>query len=129
MRATDGSGTAGAQFLPEYDEAVNAPFVFGSGVAGGMKLVQYFKLIYFFYGVIITVAPMVVAYLFAKHVLKMSLLNNLGSIAGGMTSTPALGALINEAETDDVASAYAATYPVALISLVICSQFLILLLS
>ena len=104
-------------------------FLFGSGVAGGMKLVQYFKLIYFFYGVIITVAPMVVAYLFAKHVLKMSLLNNLGSIAGGMTSTPALGALINEAETDDVASAYAATYPVALISLVICSQFLILLLS
>ena len=38
-------------------------FLFGSGVAGGMKLVQYFKLIYFFYGVIITVAPMVVAYL------------------------------------------------------------------
>ena len=72
---------------------------------------------------------MVVGYLFAKHVLKMSLLNNLGSIAGGMTSTPAPVALINEAETDDVASAYAATYPVALIALVICSQFLILLLS
>ena len=72
---------------------------------------------------------MVVAYLFAKHVLKMSLLNNLGSIAGGMTSTPALSALINEAETDDVASVYAATYLVALIALVICSQFLILLLS
>ena len=72
---------------------------------------------------------MVVGYLFAKHVLKMSLLNNLGSIAGGMTSTPALSALINEAETDDVASVYAATYLVALIALVICSQFLILLLS
>ena len=72
---------------------------------------------------------MVVGYLFAKHVLKMSLLNNLGSIAGGMMSTPALGALINEAETDDVASVYAVTYLVALIALVICSQFLILLLS
>ena len=104
-------------------------FLFGSGVAGGMKLVQYFKLIYFFYGVIITVLPMVVGFLFAKHVLKMPLLNNLGSIAGGMTSTPALGALINEAETDDVASAYAATYPIALIGVVICSQFLVLLLS
>ena len=104
-------------------------FLVGAGVAGGMKLVQYFKLIYFFYGVIITVLPMVVGFLFAKHVLKMPLLNNLGSIAGGMTSTPALGALINEAETDDVASAYAATYPIALISVVICSQFLVLLLS
>ena len=104
-------------------------FLVGSGVAGGMKLVQYFKLIYFFYGVIITVLPMVVGFLFAKHVLKMPLLNNLGAIAGGMTSTPALGALINEAETDDVASAYAATYPIALISVVICSQFLVLLLS
>lgn len=104
-------------------------FLFGSGVAGGMKLVQYFKLIYFLYGVIITVLPMVVSFLFAKHVLKMPLLNNLGSIAGGMTSTPALGALINEAETDDVASAYAATYPIALIGVVICSQFLVLLLS
>ena len=29
---------------------------------------------------------------------------------------------INETETDDVASAYAATYPIALISVVICSR-------
>ena len=46
-----------------------------------------------------------------------------------MTSTPALGSLIAVAGTDDVASAYTATYPIALFGLVISSQFLILLLS
>ncbi|MBQ2307513.1 MAG: permease, partial [Clostridia bacterium] len=75
-----------------------------------------------------TVIPMIIGFVFAKFVLKLSLLNNLGSITGGMTSTPALGTLINVAGTDDVASAYAATYPIALIAVVLASQFLILLL-
>ncbi len=104
-------------------------FLVGAGVAGGMKFVEYFKWVYFFYGVVITLVPMVVGYLFSKYVLKLSLLNNLGSITGGMTSTPALGSLIAVAGTDDVASSYAATYPIALISVVISSQFLVLLLS
>ena len=67
------------------------------------------------------------SFFFAKYVLKLSLLNSLGSLTGGMTSTPALGTLINTAGTDDVASAYAATYPVALIAVVLVSQFLIIL--
>ena len=41
-----------------------------------------------------------------------------------MTSTPALGTLIRVAGTDDVASAYAATYPVALVMVVLASQFI-----
>ena len=97
-------------------------FLIGAGVAGGAKFVEYFKPIYFVYGVIRTVLPMIVGFLFAKYVLKLSLLNNLGSITGGMTSTPALGTLINVAGTDDVASAYAATYPIALIAVVLISQ-------
>ena len=44
-----------------------------------------------------------------------------------MTSTPALGTLIAVAGTDDVASAYAATYPIALVSVVLASQFLVVL--
>ena len=70
---------------------------------------------------------MIIGYLFAKYVLKLPLLNNLGSITGGMTSTPALGTLINVAGTESVASAYAATYPFALISVVLVSEFLIIL--
>ena len=64
---------------------------------------------------------------FAKYVLKLSLLNNLGSLTGAMTSTPALGTLIGVAKTDDVAAAYAATYPIALIAVVLISQFLVIL--
>ena len=74
-----------------------------------------------------TVIPMIVGFLFAKYVLKLSLLNNLGSITGGMTSTPALGTLINTAGTENVASAYAATYPIALISVVVVSQVLLMI--
>ena len=82
---------------------------------------------YFVYGAIMTIVPLIVGFLFAKYVLKLSLLNNLGSITGGMTSTPALGTLINTAGTEEVASAYAATYPIALIAVVLVSQFLIIL--
>lgn len=102
-------------------------FLMGAGVAGGAKFIEYFKPIYFLYGVFMTLIPMVIGFIFAKYVLKLSLLNNLGSITGGMTSTPALGTLINVAKTEDVAAAYAATYPIALISVVLVSQFLIIL--
>ena len=103
-------------------------FLVGAGIPGGKNFVNYFKVAYFFYGVAMTIVPMVIGFIFARFVLKLSLLNNLGSITGGMTSTPALGTLINVAGTDDVASAYAATYPIALIAVVLVSQFIIILL-
>lgn len=102
-------------------------FLIGAGIPGGAHFVEYFDVMYFVYGVIMTVVPMAIGFLFAKYVLKLSLLNNLGSITGGMTSTPALGTLINTAGTEDVAAAYAATYPIALIAVVLVSQFLIIL--
>ena len=102
-------------------------FLIGAGISGGAKFVQYFDAVYFVYGIILTIIPLILGYLFAKYVLKLSLLNNLGSITGGMTSTPALGTLISTAGTENVASAYAATYPVALISVVLVEQFLIIL--
>lgn len=101
-------------------------FLIGAGVSGGAKFVQYFEPIYFLYGALLTLVPMIIGYVFAKFVLKMPLLNNLGSITGGMTSTPALGTLISVAGTEDVASAYAATYPVALISVVVASKLIIM---
>ncbi|MBE6590935.1 MAG: permease [Ruminococcaceae bacterium] len=102
-------------------------FLVGAGIPGGAEFVENFDVMYFVYGIIMTLFPMVIGFLFAKYVLKLSLLNNLGSITGGMTSTPALGTLINTAGTEDVAGAYASTYPVALIAVVLVSQFLILL--
>lgn len=102
-------------------------FLVGAGVPGGVEFVANFDPMYFVYGIIMTIVPMVFGFFFAKYVLKLSLLNNLGSLTGGMTSTPALGTLISTAKTEDVAAAYAATYPIALIAVVLVSQFLIIL--
>lgn len=102
-------------------------FLVGAGIPGGAEFVENFDAMYFVYGIIMTISPMIIGFLFAKYVLKLSLLNNLGSLTGGMTSTPALGTLIGTAGTEDVAAAYAATYPIALIAVVLVSQFLIIL--
>lgn len=103
-----------------------ALFLIGAGIPGGASFIEYFEPIYFIYGIVITIIPMFVGYFIARVLLKMPMLNALGSITGGMTSTPALGALIRTAETEDVTSSYAAVYPVALICVVLSSQFMIL---
>lgn len=121
------SVTPKASTLKVFRELGLMLFLIGAGVAGGASFVKYFEAVYFLYGIIMTLVPMIVGFLFAKYVLKLSILNNLGSITGGMTSTPALGTLISTAGTENVASAYAATYPVALIAVVIVSQVLILI--
>lgn len=100
-------------------------FLIGAGIAGGASFVKYFRPVYFLYGALMTLVPMFVGYFIATKILKLSLLNSLGSITGGMTSTPALGTLIHVAKTEDVAAAYAATYPIALLVVVLVSQFLI----
>ena len=102
-------------------------FLIGAGIPGGAKFVQYFQPVYFLYGIVITIVPMIIGYIIAKKLLKLPLLNALGSITGGMTSTPALGTLIKTAGTAEVAGSYASTYPIALICVVFASQFLILL--
>ena len=102
-------------------------FLIGAGIGGGARFVAEFKIDYFFYGVAMTIIPMIIGFIFAKYVLKINVLNTLGSITGGMTSTPALGTLIHVAGTEDVASAYAATYPIALVAVVLVSQFIVIL--
>ena len=104
-----------------------ALFLLGAGSQAGAGFVEILKehgVMLFLYGALMTLIPMFIGYFFAVKVLHLNLFNTLGSICGGMTSTPALGTLIRVAETDDVASAYAATYPIALVSVVLASQFI-----
>lgn len=102
-------------------------FLIGAGVPGGVNFISNVKVSYFIYGAIMTLVPMIIGYIFAKYVFKLSIFNNLGSITGGMTSTPALGTLIATTGTDEVASAYAATYPVALVSIVLAVKIIIMI--
>ena len=102
-------------------------FLVGAGVPGGVRFVAAFDWIYIVYGIIMATVPMVLGFVLGKFVFKLSIFNNLGSITGGMTSTPALGSLIAVAGTDDVSSAYAATYPFALVLIVISCNLMVLL--
>ena len=103
-------------------------FLLGAGVEGGAGFLQCLAenggIKLFAVGAVITLFPMLVGFFFARKVLKLDVLNALGSICGGMTSTPALGSLIRVAGTDDVAAAYAATYPFALVCVVLACQFI-----
>lgn len=105
-------------------------FLIAAGVKGGNGFVQYlsqYGISLLLWGVAITLVPMLIGTLLAYKILKICLLNSLGSITGGMTSTPALGSLIKVAGTDDVATSYASTYPIALVCVVLAAQFIVIL--
>ncbi len=121
------------QLLKIFREFGLVLFLLGAGIEGGVQLVEQIQnsqygvmivLYGFIAGVIITLIPMVVGYIFARKICKLPLLSTLGSITGGMTSTPALGTLIAVAGTDDVAGAYASTYPIALVLIVFACQII-----
>ena len=104
-----------------------AMFLIGAGTNAGSGFVEVLQqqgYILFIYGAFMALLPMVVGYMVATKIFKLSLFNYLGSICGDMTSTPALGSLIQLAKSDDVASAYAATYPFALAMVVILTQLI-----
>ncbi len=108
-------------------------FLIGAGVDGGVSLVSEVSkagggmiVVWgLLGGAVMTLTPMIVGFFLGGKLLKLPLLNNLGSITGGMTSTPALGTLINTAETEDVAGAYASTYPIALVLIVLACNLMI----
>ncbi|MCR4427159.1 MAG: permease [Firmicutes bacterium] len=102
-------------------------FLAGAGVAAGhgfAETVATYGWLLFIGGAIVTLVPMLIGFVLATRAFKLSLSDSLGSICGGMTSTPALGALITAAGSDDVAAPYAATYPFALVLVVVVSQAL-----
>ena len=102
-------------------------FLAGAGSEAGQGFVEtisQYGVLLFFQGALVTLVPMLIASFVALKFLKLNLLTVLGSICGGMTSTPALGALVNSTKTEEVAIPYAATYPVGMIMVVFGTQLL-----
>lgn len=100
-------------------------FLAGAGTRAGKGFIETLTAegpVLFLYGAIMAVVPIAVGYVVAAKVFKLRILDVLGSICGGMTSTPALGTLISSAGTDDVTGSYAATYPVALAMIVVMME-------
>lgn len=79
----------------------------------------------FFYGVFMTLLPMIIATLVGKFVFKINFLSLMGTLTGGMTSTPGLSAAESMTETEAPQIAYAAVYPVSLVLVVIIAELLI----
>lgn len=104
-------------------------FLLGSGLDAGkdfVNIIQTYGLNLFIYGAIITLIPMIISYFVMIKIVKLPLIQTLGSICGGMTSTPALGALSQNNDNEEAVTSYAATYPVALIMVVLLVQFIYL---
>lgn len=104
-----------------------ALFLMGAGTEAGkgfLEVLAEHGVMLFVWGAVMTLLPMIVGYLLATKVFKIDVLSALGSICGGMTSTPALGTLISSTKTEAVAISYAVTYPLALVFVVLCCQFI-----
>ena len=68
---------------------------------------------------------LLVAWPVATRLFKMNPLQALGGICGGMTSTPALGAITEKTDAQAPVISYVSAYPVALIFMIIISKILI----
>ena len=73
-------------------------------------------------GAAITVVPMLVAVVVGRLVFKISLLDLLGTITGGMTSTPGLAAADSMVDSNIPSVAYATVYPIAMVFLILFIQ-------
>lgn len=70
-------------------------------------------------GTIVGAVAMMVGFAVGRYVLKINWIMLSGAICGGMTSTPGLGAAIDAVGSDDPAAGYGATYPFALLGMVL----------
>ena len=80
-------------------------------------------------GALVAFVPLIAGFWTARHVMKLNLLQILGGLCGGMTSTPGLGIITSKTDSDIPVISYAAAYPVALILVTVVAQSLVALLS
>lgn len=107
-------------------------FLANAGVRGGgtlMATLQEHGFVLFGLGICVSVFPLIAAWPVATHFFKMNPLQALGGICGGMTSTPALGALTSKTDSQTPVTSYVSAYPVALIFMIIIAKVLIKLIA
>jgi putative transport protein len=90
--------------------------VFDALISGGAYLA--------FVSLIVGIVAILAGYVAGRHLFGINWVMLSGSICGGMTSTPGLGAAIDAVGSDDPAAGYGAVYPFALLGMVIFSILL-----
>ena len=107
-------------------------FLANAGIRGGGSLaatVQEYGPMLFVLGIFVSLVPLIVAWPLARKLFKLDPLQALGGICGGMTSTPALGAITAKTDSQVPVISYVSAYPVALIVMIIIAKVLIGLLT
>lgn len=107
-------------------------FLIGVGTEAGSGIIGMLKtdgLILFLSGILITMVPMVLGVFVAKYFLKLDVLQLLGGITGGMTSTPGLAAASSMTKTNAPGIAYATIYPIGMIAVIVCVQIIFWIMS
>lgn len=97
------------------------------GTSAGKTLVATFQesgWLMFGVGAAITLVPMLVAVIVGRLCFKISMLDLLGTITGGMTSTPGLAAADSMTDSNIPGVAYATVYPIAMVFLILAIQFM-----
>lgn len=82
-------------------------------------------LILMFVGICIAMVSIIVGYFFGKIVYKLDLALLMGCICGAMTSTPGLASALEHFDQDEVIAGYGATYPFALLCMILFTNILI----
>ncbi|GHC05838.1 aspartate:alanine exchanger family transporter [Cerasicoccus arenae] len=103
-------------------------FLADAGVKGGgamIETLQQYGITLFLMGAVLTVAPIAIALPLATKCFKMNILQALGGICGGMTSTPALGAITAKTDSQSPVVSYATAYPIALIMMTVFAKVLV----
>ncbi len=97
------------------------------GTAAGVNLVATFQesgWTLFMVGFAITMVPMMMAVIAGHFVLKMNVFDLMGTITGGMTSTPGLAAADSMTDSDAPSVAYATVYPISMVFLIVFIQLI-----
>ncbi len=74
---------------------------------------------------LIVIMPMLLGYVVAKYVFRLTLFQTLGATCGGLTSTPGLAVLTGATDSSQPVTSYVAAYPVALALITIAAPLLV----
>ncbi|MEW6236999.1 MAG: TrkA C-terminal domain-containing protein [Candidatus Omnitrophota bacterium] len=105
-------------------------FLASAGTSAGGSFVEVFQkagLPVLALGALVTTICMVAAYIMAFFFFRLGNLSSIGVVCGAMTSTPALGVVTAQIDSESPTISYASIYAISLVFVTVISQLLALL--